>query len=110
MCISYEGFLTDHRLLEFDINTSVRKIKSSHRFVYNFKCANFEVVRSVLFSTDFHTIYDADDVNVAWSNFVDIFLSVLDRFVPKIKIKDPTGGSMQKSDMLKKQQIGLEEG
>ena len=31
-----------------------------------------------------------DDVNVAWSNFVEIFLSALDIFVPKIKIKDPT--------------------
>ena len=25
MCISHEGFLTDHRLLEFDVFSSVRK-------------------------------------------------------------------------------------
>ena len=87
--VSHESFNTDHKLLEFNICTQVKKLKKAPRFVYNFKRANFDIIRSILSNADFGIVYDAVNVNVAWSNFLDIFSNVIDRCIPKFKIKDP---------------------
>jgi hypothetical protein len=88
--ISSEYFNTDHKLLEFTLGIRVERLKSKPRFVYNFKAANFDEVRSNLSTADFSDVYDASDVNVAWSAFCDTFVTVLDNLIPKVKVKDAT--------------------
>jgi hypothetical protein len=51
--ISSEVFHTDHKLLEFSICTKIERLKKVPRFVYNFKRANFDNIRSVFNGTDF---------------------------------------------------------
>lgn len=76
-------------MLEFNIYTRMKKLKKDPRYVYNFKRANFDIIRSILFDVDFGSVYDAVNVNLAWYNFVEIFSNVIDRCVPRFKIKDP---------------------
>ena len=86
--ISSESFPTDHKLLEFSILTKVDRLQKVHREDYNFKKANFDQIRSELSHTNFANVCSAGTVDMAWLSFKEIFTFVLDKYIPKIKIKD----------------------
>ena len=88
--VSNEFFPTDHKLLEFCILTKIERLQKIRREVYNFKKANFNRIRSELNNTNFDDVYSAGTVDSAWSSFKKIFITVLDKYIPKIKIKDTT--------------------
>ena len=53
------------------------------------KNANFNEIRSELSSTDFSSVYNAPNVDSSWKkNFTDIFMSIINKHISKIKIKD----------------------
>ena len=52
--------------------------------------ANFDKIRAELNCVDLSEVYNAIDVNSSWSNFTHIFVSILDRNIPKVKVKDST--------------------
>ena len=76
--------------MEFTIKTKVDRLKPISRHVYNFKNANFDKIRAELICVDFSEVCNAIDVNSSWSNFTHIFVSILDRNIPKVKVKDST--------------------
>ena len=40
--------------------------------------------------TDFSSVYNAPNVDSSWNNFTDIFMSIINKHISKIKIKDCT--------------------
>ena len=83
-------FQTDYKLLEFTFKTKVDRLKSISRHVYNFKKAIFDKIRAELNCVDFSEVHNAIDVNSSWSYFTHIFVSILDRNIPQVKVKDST--------------------
>ena len=85
--ISSAFFHTDHVLLEFIVFTKIQRLRPPARFVYNFKNANFNEIRAELSLTDFSSAYNAPNVDSSWNNFTDIFRSIINKHISKIKIK-----------------------
>ena len=60
------------------------------RFVYKFKNANFNEIRSELSLTDFSNVPNVDS---SWNNFTDIFISIINKHISKInQLTEPLPG------------------
>jgi hypothetical protein len=81
---TYE-YRSDHFLLDFDLNILNNRIKPTPRTVYNFRRAKMDRVKRDIRNIHLH---DNDTVNQLWNTFKDKTISILDRHIPKIKVKN----------------------
>ena len=82
------GIITDHNCIVFNITATVKVPTNLDRYVYNYKKGSFEGLRSTLEFIDFNNIVENnEDVNVAWSQWKEKFLTTVREFVPMQKIK-----------------------
>ena len=70
------------------MTSKIQKIQNPARYVFNFKRANFDNVRSALSASNFSEVYVAPDVDSAWTKFKGIFMNVINKYIPTVKIKD----------------------
>jgi hypothetical protein len=82
-------FNTDHTVLDFSINQVVSRQQEPRRYVFNYKAANFDDIKNALDSADLDSlIINADDVHVAWSNWLSTVTDIVEQHVPKVLIRD----------------------
>ena len=84
------GICIDHNGLVFDIQMAVTAPPKLSRYVYDFPKGYISGLRNNLANdcllsciSDGH-----EDVNLDWSNWKETFISIVDQFIPKRKIKD----------------------
>ncbi|CAB4007842.1 Hypothetical predicted protein [Paramuricea clavata] len=80
-------FPTDHYIVEFQIKLKFKRARNVKRRIYNYKMANFEGLRSCLSNVPFENAF-SDDIVQYWSNWKDLFLTAVNKFVPVKTIKD----------------------
>jgi hypothetical protein len=81
---------TDHNGLVFDIQMAVIALPKLSRYVYDFSKGDISGLRNNLANDCLLScISDGHgDVNIDWSNWKETFISIVDQFIPKRKIKD----------------------
>jgi hypothetical protein len=84
------GICIDHNGLAFDIRMAVTAPPKLSRYVYDFPKGDISGLRNNLANdcllsciSDGH-----EDVSLDWSNWKETFISIVDQFIPKRKIKD----------------------
>ncbi|CAB4020455.1 Hypothetical predicted protein [Paramuricea clavata] len=80
-------FPTDHYIVEFQIKLKFKRARNVKRRIYNYKMANFEGLRSCLSNVPFENAF-SDDIVQHWSDWKDLFLTAVNKFVPVKTIKD----------------------
>ena len=83
-------FNTDHVILYFSIKTRLSYAhKESQKSVYNYKLANFHELQDALDVVDFDKIItESADIHSAWSNWLNTVNNLVERHVPKVRIRD----------------------
>ncbi|CAB4035269.1 Hypothetical predicted protein, partial [Paramuricea clavata] len=82
-------FPTDHYLIEFDIKVCFQKAKSIRRTVYDFNNANFDGAREHLMNVPLDSaISNNSDIDECWKAWKDLFITAIDKFVPKKTVVD----------------------
>ena len=79
---------TDHKLISFDINFRIGKIPKVKRVVYNFKKANWHGLKQQLTYTSWDECFVPDNIDESLSNWCDLFLSAVDKYIPKHFVKN----------------------
>ena len=84
------GICTDHNGLMFDIQMSIKAPSKLSRYVYDFPKGNIPDLRNNLANDDLLScISDShEDLDTDWSLWKEKFISIVDQFIPKRKIKD----------------------
>ena len=77
---------SDHNIIRFDIITS-SKIKENNVFIPNFNRANFEEIRNKLREVNWSDILLNLDTDDKWKLLKKNLLEIIDKFVPKKKIR-----------------------
>ena len=80
-------FPTDHYIVEFQIKLKFKRARNVKRRSYNYIVANFEGLRSCLSNVPFENAF-SDDIVQYWSDWKDLFLTAVNKFVPVKTIKD----------------------
>ena len=79
---------TDHKLLSFDINFRIGKKSKVKRVVYNFKKANWLGLKQQLTHASWDECFVPDNIDESLSNWCDLFLSAVDKYIPKHFVKN----------------------
>jgi len=78
---------TDHEAISFNISVSVNSSHQCPYFLYNYKKADFDHLKSVLSHVPWDVIDFSGDIEVSWSMWKDLFFSAVDMVAPKTKWK-----------------------
>ncbi len=81
---------SDHYSVSFKIRSRCKRIKASKRDAYNYKRADWAALNSSFGAVDWESEL-AGDIETAWGSFNQIFFSIVNQHIPKIKI----GGQSQ---------------
>ena len=81
-------FPTDHAVLNFLLFMSKPRYKIKERVVYNYKHAQWDVLRSKIADADLCAMIDnATDVNEAWGDWLGLLEQFMFATIPRIKVK-----------------------
>ena len=78
---------TDHEAVSFIISVPNASSHQHSRYLYNFKRADFDHLKSVLSHAPWDMIDFSGDIETSWCMWKDLFLSAVDMAVPKTKWK-----------------------
>ena len=79
---------SDHYPITFDINIKVSRHKSSKRKCYNFKKADWDGLNNALRHTNWDSVLTCNEVEFAWINFKFKLFELMDKYIPKITVKN----------------------
>ena len=79
---------TDHKLIGFDLDLRVPKKPDIKRSVYNFKRADWSSLNNSLQNTSWDQCFVPNDVDASLSNWCAVFLTVVNKHVPKSKTRN----------------------
>lgn len=79
---------TDHRMFEFVLNFNINKRPPAQRKVYNFKKVDWDALRLTIEHTPWDIVIDDNCIDTSLSNWMDLYLSIIDEHIPQIIIKD----------------------
>ena len=84
------GLETEHNLLEFDFVARPRRVKKPARYAYNFKSADFEILklRIIQSSAISNSVSCNSGVDACWSNWKSALLDIIDANIPKAGVRD----------------------
>ena len=84
------GLETEHNLLEFDFVARPRRVKKPARYAYNFKSADFEILklRIIQSSAISNSVSCNSGVDACWSNWKSALLAIIDANIPKAGVRD----------------------
>jgi hypothetical protein len=86
ICQPFE-YRSDHFLLNVDILLSPLRTKPTPRTVYNYRKAKTDLIKRDL---NLLSLPNTDNPNTLWSSFKNQVMSIINRHIPKIKIKNKT--------------------
>lgn len=98
---------SDHFPIKFNLKLSSRRKKSTKRYVYNFKKADWVHMNSDFENTDWDSIFANKNMEDSWDAFKVKFLEVSNRHIPRIKINDefqPPWYDSEVHELFKKKQ------
>lgn len=79
---------TDHLALQFTVTLPSCYKSQYHRQLFNYSKTDFQIFRDTLSRVPWDTIIDYDsDIDTIWCQWRDLFLSVGDSCIPKVKWK-----------------------
>ena len=79
---------SDHYAVSFLVATKFKRKKTSKRWVYNFKRANWDRLNQEIGSVPWEALIDGQDPELAWTSFKDIFFKLVERNVPRLAISE----------------------
>ena len=79
---------SDHYPITFDIKVKFKRIKVPKRQCYNYSKANWSVLNRELGSISWHSVLDCMDPESSWSIFSKILSFHVEKFVPKMTVKN----------------------
>ena len=79
---------TDHRMFEFVLNFNINKKPSVQRKVYNFKKVDWNALRSTIERTPWDIVMDETCIDISLSNWMDLYLSIVNEHILQITIKE----------------------
>ena len=79
---------TDHKLISFDINFKIQRKVKVKRSTYNFKKANWPILKELLGRTPWDLCFVSNDVDESLSNWHDMFISAVNEHIPKCTLKN----------------------
>ena len=74
---------TDHTLVSFYLDLNIYKKPKIKRSVYNFKNANWSVLKEILMNSPWNHAFVDDDVNASLFRWCNLFFSAVDDHIPK---------------------------
>ena len=77
----------DHFGIKFKVKLLCKRLKNQKRRIYNFKKADFKSINNDLNSINWGYRLNTRDIDKAVSNFECTFISICDRYIPKITLK-----------------------
>ena len=83
-----EHVKSDHSPISFNINIYIKKKKMSRRYTFNFKKANWINLNNDLFRVDWDSLLNYNDIHSSWECFKTKFLSICEKHIPKIAVKN----------------------
>ena len=88
--VEKDVFPSDHHLINFNLNVSVENLEKIPRVVYNYNKADWPGLRKAITDADLCSILrdHQDDVNQACSQWTSVFKSLIDKYIPRHKIKN----------------------
>jgi endonuclease/exonuclease/phosphatase family metal-dependent hydrolase len=78
---------TDHKLISFEINLKIQSKPRAERFVYDFAKSDWSNLKVLLANTRWDLCFVPGNIDETLSNWCDMFLSVVDKHIPKYCIK-----------------------
>ena len=79
---------SDHSPITFSICALVKRTKVAKRKIYNFKKANWPQLNNEISRVDWHHLIGNSEVETGWKIFKNKFLSLCDKHIPKITVKE----------------------
>ena len=79
---------SDHSPITFSIRAFVKRAKVAKRKIYNFKKANWPQLNNEISRVNWHHLIGNNEVETGWKIFKNKFLSLCDKPIPKITIKE----------------------
>ena len=77
---------TNHEALQFFVTSPSCSKSQCFRLLYNYTKADFQLFRNTLSHVPWDSVIDYDsDIDFVWSQWRDLFLSVADSCIPKVK-------------------------
>ena len=79
---------TDHDAIHFTLNVTVSLESPCKRVLYNYKRADMSAFLETLSRVPWHIIESASDIEESWQLFKDLFFSVVDMTIPRVKVTE----------------------
>ena len=83
--IGPEFSTSDHRIVSFDINFEIFKMKDSEENIFLYNQGNYERLRAILADVDWNRLLDISDIDEAWSKFINILNKAVENCIPTSK-------------------------
>ena len=88
--VEKDVYPSDHYLVNFTLRVSIDKIQKVPRIVYNYRKADWNGLRNAISNTDMCNILRtySTDINQACQQWTVTFKKLIDKFIPRHKIKN----------------------
>ena len=82
------GVFTDHGVVCFEFRASTKAQHKVNRTVYDYRRGDFEGLRRALESINLcNLVRDSENIDLAWTEWKDVFMSAVSDYIPTRKIK-----------------------
>ena len=78
----------DHFPITFNVSGKVKCKRIPKREFYNFKKANWSGLNADLQAINWDFEFSSNNINVCWIRFKEIFFRLVDKHIPKVKVKN----------------------
>ena len=92
---------TDHKLISFEINLKIERKPKVARFVYDFEKADWFTLKVLFSNTRWDLCFVPGNIDETLSNWCSMFLSAVNRHIPKYRIKSLYGHPWIDKELLK---------
>jgi hypothetical protein len=80
--------MTDHSTVLYEFSENIKARPKVERYVYNYNAGDFGGLRRALNAINLTSIVEhAIDINIAWQQWKDAFLTAVSHYIPMKKIK-----------------------
>ena len=92
---------TDHKLIQFYLDLNIPKLNKVSESVFNFKKAQWNELRIALTSAPWDQVFVYDCINTTLSNWTNMFMEIVENYVPKLEIKNSNSTPWIDQDVIR---------
>ena len=78
---------SDHFAITFEIKAKVKRINKNACYIYNYKNVNWESLNLEFSKVNWLSILSGTSIDTKWSQFKSKFFEIVDKHIPKVKVK-----------------------